>query len=193
MPLLLGSVNRHWRSVSLGLSSLWSFIAISSTRPLEQELWRAVIWLERSKRHPLTVFVDFEDTKRLEEDSGEPADLTPIYDLLLPHFDRWREVIIKVNAPSLLSAFKKFRDNQTQPLGRRLILSKKHVQARLWRYHLQKVMDKGRDTPPEVCFSVLFLCILTLTLLSKGDRTFGFCADDHREKPIENHYRSTEC
>ncbi|KAK7038737.1 hypothetical protein VNI00_010622 [Paramarasmius palmivorus] len=78
------SVCRHWRSVALDLSYLWSTIALYD--PHQQHVPMVEQWLSRSKTAPLTLIL------RHAEDSEADA-TNKIIELATKHLPRWKKVV----------------------------------------------------------------------------------------------------
>ncbi|KAG8940886.1 hypothetical protein FRC03_005032 [Tulasnella sp. 419] len=82
-PVILSHVSRHWRSAALGLGSLWSFIRVTDVTPLE----KTSEWLHRSRDCSLDIVV--------LQRNRQPA--KDVYELLLVHVGRWRELHASVH------------------------------------------------------------------------------------------------
>ncbi|KAF8647049.1 hypothetical protein AX16_006886 [Volvariella volvacea WC 439] len=83
-------VCRHWRAVALKYPTLWNYIRIilKEEKDIEPALDLVQTYLERSEQTPLNVHVYI--VPEMESD--------PIFDVLLPHANRWRSVSLRGNA-----------------------------------------------------------------------------------------------
>jgi len=107
-PLLLTTVCRQWREITLNTPRLWSSVHISASNPppsmtvnqilLQRQaaiLQGIKLWLERSGSRPLTLSIQVADNPpqrlrlHLQEDS-EPAPFLELMDLLVGYSSRWK-------------------------------------------------------------------------------------------------------
>lgn len=91
IPFVVSHVCRRWRSVSLSTGNLWTSIILSFPMSLSR-LYRATIWLARSKHYPLDILMDFRDPSwDWDEDTHafRWQWMETIMRFLLPHAGRW--------------------------------------------------------------------------------------------------------
>ncbi|PPQ75825.1 hypothetical protein CVT24_002691 [Panaeolus cyanescens] len=115
VPLVISSVCRRWRAVSLSQSSLWAKICVSADLVDHTLSWKPTIdprhivsYLARSRSYPLDILIDARDPEwDFEEsemyDGTEQDDYVPKFlesnmmeaiSLLIPHLPRWRSFTV---------------------------------------------------------------------------------------------------
>jgi len=81
-PLLVSSINKHWRDVALNSPGVWSCVYISGRQPLDVTR----TWIRRSKGCMLDVTLNLRFVRQ--------ADVDPIIDIIVPHVGRWRRFFL---------------------------------------------------------------------------------------------------
>src|ERR1700728_807674 len=81
-PLLVSSINKHWRDVALNSPDVWSCVYVSGWQPLEVTR----TWIRRSRGCMLDVTLNLRFIKQ--------ADVDLIIDLIVPHVGRWRRFFL---------------------------------------------------------------------------------------------------
>jgi hypothetical protein len=82
-PLLVCSVNRHWRNVALNSPIVWSCIDVSVKQPFDV----TERWIKRSKGCLIDVTLTFRGVVR-------KVDVDVMIDLVVPHVGRWRRFFL---------------------------------------------------------------------------------------------------
>ncbi|KAI0769810.1 hypothetical protein C8Q74DRAFT_1202496, partial [Fomes fomentarius] len=87
-------VCRRWRDIALHTPHLWTTIHFRTRAHMN----RGKIYLSRNARLPIDIYVDTcsEDTYAVRKDLLFRADFLPVFDIVLPHIPRWRELHLKV-------------------------------------------------------------------------------------------------
>ncbi|KZP22123.1 hypothetical protein FIBSPDRAFT_1043826 [Athelia psychrophila] len=91
-PIIVSHVCATWRQVALSTSELWTSIILTHPSPWSQ-LSRTIAYLSRSRRRPLSLFLDFRDPAwDWSEDSHSFSwkHMENVIRLLSPHVLRWR-------------------------------------------------------------------------------------------------------
>ncbi|KAF9483238.1 hypothetical protein BDN70DRAFT_990561 [Pholiota conissans] len=83
-PFLLSHVSKYFHDVVTKNPSLWTSIAF--LYPLPKRLYLTSLWLVYSRRSPLDIVL-FEEDK-----DGECNAMVQLFDLLLQHVERWRDL-----------------------------------------------------------------------------------------------------
>ncbi|OSD07618.1 hypothetical protein PYCCODRAFT_1359216, partial [Trametes coccinea BRFM310] len=88
--LLISHVCRYWRQVALHTPHLWTTIHFRT----RAHMARADAYLARNGKLPIDIYVDTcsEDDYQLRKDLLFRREFLPVFDILLPHIDRWREL-----------------------------------------------------------------------------------------------------
>ncbi|KAI8978875.1 hypothetical protein BD414DRAFT_494684 [Trametes punicea] len=88
--VLVSHVCRHWRQVALHTPHLWTTIHFRT----RAHMARAETYLSRNGRLPIDIYVDTcsEDDYQLRKDLLFRDEFLPVFDIVLPHIDRWREL-----------------------------------------------------------------------------------------------------
>ncbi|KAJ3756949.1 hypothetical protein EV360DRAFT_71538 [Lentinula raphanica] len=84
--LVLLRVSTHWRTIALSYTRLWSTLILSY--PIQKHIRMTTLWLERSRQHPLTVYIH--DPR---DDLNAAAATNVMIKHLLPHAHRWKTAI----------------------------------------------------------------------------------------------------
>ncbi|KAI0916749.1 hypothetical protein AcW1_007885 [Taiwanofungus camphoratus] len=91
--VLVSHVCLHWRDVALRTPSLWTHIHFRAV----PHIARARLYLARSTRHPLHIFIDSaSEADHVPGSSIFRDEFLPVCDPLLPHIHRWRSFVLKV-------------------------------------------------------------------------------------------------
>lgn len=115
--IVVSQVCRHWRTLALGTSSLWTRIEVSCTHqpPYEQ----VIAFLERSKSLPLDICIGSKNPIGLLDDRGEPmiskANLEMLFTLLVPHISRWGSIEVNAASYEHMYAFLKAVSDRSVP------------------------------------------------------------------------------
>ncbi|KAF5386157.1 hypothetical protein D9615_002368 [Tricholomella constricta] len=110
VEMILSQVSRHWRCVALGVSTLWTNIHVSKSRPTGS----LQSYLERSKKRPLQVNFDL----RASDGYG----LHLVWPRVVEHVSRWCRVSIKANTmPGVIQALR-LLEHHSAPLLQELRL-----------------------------------------------------------------------
>ncbi|KAI0366670.1 hypothetical protein BV20DRAFT_1115234 [Pilatotrama ljubarskyi] len=92
--VLVSHVCRHWRHIAIHTPHLWTTVHFRT----RAHMLRGETYLSRSGHLPIDIYVD----TCSEEDYKERKDLLfrqqflPVFDVVLPHIHRWRELHLKV-------------------------------------------------------------------------------------------------
>lgn len=142
IPLIFSAVNRHWRSVSLETSALWTSLCatVGSIEHTSFNTSHFTSYLRLSRRYPIDVLIDARDQNW---DFSEPeipsayeystyvppfsgAHMDTVMSLLLPHLSRWRSFVVLTDtwAPmhNALFSLNSTLSNSAAPLLESLIL-----------------------------------------------------------------------
>ena len=87
-------VCRHWRHIALHTPHLWTLIHFRT----RSHMHRGKVYLSRNAHLPMDIYVDTcsEETHNLRKDLLFRAEFLSVFDIVLPHIDRWRELHLKV-------------------------------------------------------------------------------------------------
>ncbi|TBU23258.1 hypothetical protein BD311DRAFT_731651 [Dichomitus squalens] len=90
----ISHVCRHWRNVALHTPHLWTTIHFRTT----PHMTRGNTYLARNARLPIDIYVDTcsEDAYAHRQDLLFREQFIPVFNIVLPHIDRWRELHLKV-------------------------------------------------------------------------------------------------
>ncbi|KAH9890108.1 hypothetical protein C8Q73DRAFT_653017, partial [Cubamyces lactineus] len=88
--VLVSHVCRYWRQVALHTPHLWTTIHFRTRAHMS----RGEVYLSRNGRLPIDIYVDTcsEDDYQLHKDLLFRDEFLPVFDVVLPHIDRWREL-----------------------------------------------------------------------------------------------------
>ena len=90
----ISHVCRHWRQVSLHTPLLWTTVHFRT----KAHMLRGNVYLARNARLPIDIYVDTcsEDANTHRKDLLFREEFIPVFNIVLPHIDRWRELHLKV-------------------------------------------------------------------------------------------------
>ncbi|KAG8963027.1 hypothetical protein FRC03_003523 [Tulasnella sp. 419] len=125
-PIVFSHVSRRWRDVALSTARAWTFVDFSKPDAWTREC------LARSKRSPLTVFIDVYSKKIPSADER----VAEIKEILLPHISR------------IVSLEVKSRYGYHQPV----ILSSIFEEKKLFRPRRLKLQSEERNTPIDIIY-----------------------------------------
>ncbi|KAI0324425.1 hypothetical protein GY45DRAFT_1331553 [Cubamyces sp. BRFM 1775] len=88
--VLVSHVCRYWRQIALHTPHLWTTIHFRTRAHMS----RGEVYLSRNGRLPIDIYVDTcsEDDYQLRKDLLFRGEFLPVFDVVLPHIDRWREL-----------------------------------------------------------------------------------------------------
>ncbi|KAI1794762.1 hypothetical protein LXA43DRAFT_883166, partial [Ganoderma leucocontextum] len=90
----ISHVCRHWRQVALHTPLLWTTVHFRT----KSHMVRGNLYLVRNARLPIDIYVDTcsEDAHAHRKDLLFRDEFIPVFNILLPYIDRWRELHLKV-------------------------------------------------------------------------------------------------
>ncbi|PIL22967.1 hypothetical protein GSI_15664 [Ganoderma sinense ZZ0214-1] len=90
----ISHVCRHWRQVALHTPLLWTTVHFRT----KAHMFRGNVYLARNARLPIDIYVDTcsEDANAHRKDLLFRDEFIPVFNIVLPHIDRWRELHLKV-------------------------------------------------------------------------------------------------
>ncbi|KAM5538590.1 hypothetical protein V8D89_007619 [Ganoderma adspersum] len=90
----ISHVCRHWRQVALHTPLLWTTVHFRT----KSHMFRGNVYLARNARLPIDIYVDTcsEDANTHRKDLLFRDEFIPVFNIVLPHIDRWRELHLKV-------------------------------------------------------------------------------------------------
>ncbi|KAF5312948.1 hypothetical protein D9619_003805 [Psilocybe cf. subviscida] len=128
--LAISGTCKKWRTISTDDSQLWARINLSFTS-LASDLSRAVAFLLRSKRYPLTICLDLRDPFwDFDEDNHRFGwqDMEAMMRMLVIHADRWRSFTLLTDTWSPIFTFLWYSRHVTSmPLLETLSLSRCNI------------------------------------------------------------------
>ncbi|KAI0647665.1 hypothetical protein C8Q79DRAFT_894059, partial [Trametes meyenii] len=88
--VLVSHVCRHWRHVALHTPHLWTTVHFRTRAHMD----RGTVYMSRNASLPIDIFVDTcsEDDYQIRKDLLYRDDFFPVFDIVLPYLDRWREL-----------------------------------------------------------------------------------------------------
>jgi hypothetical protein len=167
-PLLVSSVNRHWRNVATNLPTLWCDVLVSYDRPREA----TSLWLERSgKSCLLDVTFDARGRDRV-------GMLACFRDVVLPHLSRWRRLVVKATSHANLYPISGLLKNASASRLQELQLDITHT---MWYFH-QPLLTGGTPSlrslilrhPCPLC-PVGFKNLVSLDIRPSSSRIIDIC------------------
>ena len=159
-PFTLGAVCRHWRNIILSAPKIWSeiYLHLHSTR-IDEHVAYLGHCLTRSKPHPLTITLAFENENRTGPDgwwdviSGPSFSLGLLVTLLLSSSNRWQRIDMTLpecwynvfameghNFPNLVSMrVRPLWDDIFQPKSERKVFDLLHHSPSLRELHVRSI------------------------------------------------------
>ncbi|KAI0357349.1 hypothetical protein OH77DRAFT_93605 [Trametes cingulata] len=92
--VLVSHVCRHWRQIAIHTPHLWTTIHFRT----RAHMVRGETYLSRNGHLPIDIYVDTcsEDDYKERKDLLFREQFLPVFDVVLPHINRWRELHLKV-------------------------------------------------------------------------------------------------
>ncbi|KAF9029261.1 hypothetical protein BDZ89DRAFT_1159936 [Hymenopellis radicata] len=122
----LASVCKRWRGVALGTGRLWTNILLTFPQSPGQ-LSYASTCIQRSKRYPLDIYMDFRDPDWNWDEDSHPFglhDMEAVLGVLLPHAMRWRSLELLTDTWTPTHAFLSHTRDAAAPILETLSLSR---------------------------------------------------------------------
>lgn len=188
MPLVLGHVCTHWRSIAVSTPKLWSNINVSGDPSwkrlcngrIKPQNTRTSIWVERSGAAPLSIYIPYIERWDGEDDTEV---LSQVFKIIAPSSNRWKSLAIEVYEPHAILPYAPMFKNKLSNL-RHLALYRRRLRdpEHAWINFFQNVPSlcslelrsilpvrvklpwsqltrfKGHDFPRENCIYILRHC-----------------------------------